>query len=114
MRHRTRKSSTHVTLVLLGAAALAGCGNSAQDSAGTRRGQYATREDCLADWGDSKECAEQQIVGSDGTRRNVYVGGGGYGGRTWWGGGTGGTHSGSGTTRGGFGASGSAHGSGAS
>lgn len=115
MRHRTRKSSTHVTLVLLGAATLAGCGNSGPDSAGTRRSQYATREDCLADWGDPKECEEQQIVGRDGTRRRIYVGGG-HGGGTWWGGGTGGsgTHPGGGTARGGFGASGHAHGSGAS
>ena len=104
MRHRTRKSSTHVTLVLLGAATLAGCGSSGPDSAGTRRSQYAMREDCLADWGDPKECEEQQIVNRDGTRRRIYVGGG-HGG---------GTHPGGGTTRGGFGASGHAHGSGAS
>lgn len=52
---RPRKSSTCVTLVLIGAAALSGCG----DSASNRRAQYATREACLADWGDPKECEEQ-------------------------------------------------------
>ena len=39
-----RKSSTRVTLVLIGVAALAGCGKE------DRRDVYATREDCLADW----------------------------------------------------------------
>ncbi len=51
---RPRKSSTCVTLVLLGAAALTGCG----DSGTSRRAQYATREACLADWGDPAECEE--------------------------------------------------------
>lgn len=43
-----RKSSARVTLVLVGMAALAGC----QDQ---RRDVYATREDCLADWGNKPE-----------------------------------------------------------
>ena len=101
--------------MLLGAAALAGCGNPGSDSGATRRSQYATRDDCLADWGDPKDCEEQQVVDRDGTHRRVYVGGG-YGGGAWHGGGTGGggLHPGGGTVRGGFGASGHAHGSGAS
>lgn len=49
-----RKSSTCVTLVLIGAAALTGCG----DTGTNRRSQYATREACLADWGDPAECEE--------------------------------------------------------
>ena len=40
-----RKSSARVTLALIGVAALAGCGRE------ERREVYATREDCLADWG---------------------------------------------------------------
>ena len=39
-----RKSSARVTLVLIGVAALAGCGRD------ERRDVYKTREDCLADW----------------------------------------------------------------
>lgn len=41
-----RKSSTRVTLVLIGVAALAGCGRAQEQ----RRDVYASRQDCLADW----------------------------------------------------------------
>ena len=51
MLRRLRKSSGRVTLVLVGAAALAGCGED-QD---VRRDVYASREDCLADWGNKPE-----------------------------------------------------------
>ena len=43
MLKKLRKSSSRVTLVLIGVAALGGCG-------GERRDLYASREDCLADW----------------------------------------------------------------
>lgn len=46
MFKKLRKSSTRVTLVLIGAAAIAGCGE--------RRDVYASREDCLADWGNTE------------------------------------------------------------
>ena len=46
MLKRLRKSSGRVTLVLIGVAALAGC-------ADDRRNVYASREDCLADWGNN-------------------------------------------------------------
>lgn len=49
MLKRIRKSSTRVTLVLIGLAGLAGCG------ADDRRDVYASREDCLADWGNKPE-----------------------------------------------------------
>jgi uncharacterized protein YgiB involved in biofilm formation len=49
MLKRIRKSSTRVTLVLIGLAGLAGCGND------DRRDVYASREDCLADWGNKPE-----------------------------------------------------------
>jgi uncharacterized protein YgiB involved in biofilm formation len=47
MLKKVRRSSTRVTLVLIGVAALGGCGGGDD----TRRDVYATREDCLADWG---------------------------------------------------------------
>jgi uncharacterized protein YgiB involved in biofilm formation len=49
MLKKVRKSSTRVTLVLIGLAGLAGCGND------DRRDVYASREDCLADWGNKPE-----------------------------------------------------------
>jgi uncharacterized protein YgiB involved in biofilm formation len=49
MLKRIRKSSTRVTLVLIGLAGLAGCGGE------DRRDVYASREDCLADWGNKPE-----------------------------------------------------------
>ena len=47
MAGRMRKSSAQVTLVLIGVAALSGCGRGDDQ----RRDVYASREDCLADWG---------------------------------------------------------------
>jgi len=46
-----RKSSARVTLVLIGVAALSGCGRGDDQ----RRDIYASREDCLADWGNRPE-----------------------------------------------------------
>ena len=48
MLKKLRKSSSHVTLVLIGVAAIAGCGEQKRDV-------YASREDCLADWGNKPE-----------------------------------------------------------
>jgi hypothetical protein len=48
MLRKLRKSSSQVTLVLIGVAALAGCGDD-------RRNVYASRDDCLADWGAKPE-----------------------------------------------------------
>ena len=64
MPRRPRKSSACVTLVLIGAAALTGCG----DTPTTRRASYASKEACLADWGDPKECEEQVAQRSGSTR----------------------------------------------
>ena len=107
MPGRPRKSSAQVTLVLLGAAAVASC--NAPEPA---HRMYATKEACVADWGDPQECEEQVATQTDGTRRSYYVRSGGWGGG-WWGrsSGGGGVHPG-GTVRGGFGASGHAHGGG--
>jgi uncharacterized protein YgiB involved in biofilm formation len=49
MLRRFRKSG-HITLVLIGAAALTACGGD-----DTRRDVYKSREDCLADWGNKPE-----------------------------------------------------------
>lgn len=51
MAGRVRKSSTRVTLVLIGVAALAGCGRGDD----LRRDVYRSREDCLADWGNTPQ-----------------------------------------------------------
>jgi uncharacterized protein YgiB involved in biofilm formation len=70
MSHRPRKSSACVTLVLIGAAAaLSGCG---ADQNANRRATYATKEACLADWGDPKDCEQRQATGSGGARSHYW------------------------------------------
>ena len=49
MLKKLRKSSSRVTLVLIGVAALSGCGDE------SKRDLYANREDCLVDWGNKPE-----------------------------------------------------------
>jgi len=61
MANRPRKSSACVTLVLIGAAALSGCGDT---STTNRRAAYATKDQCLADWNDPKDCEEQPATGT--------------------------------------------------
>jgi uncharacterized protein YgiB involved in biofilm formation len=73
MSKRPRKSSSRVTLVLLGAAALASCG---QQESTLRRDLYANKEDCLKDWGDELKCAEQPAPARSGS---------GYPGGYWYG-----------------------------
>src|SRR5450755_2863046 len=73
MSTRPRKSSARITLVLLGAAALASCG---QQESTLRRDLYANKEDCLKDWGDELKCAEQAAPASTGSS---YHGGYWYG-----------------------------------
>ncbi|HUP29927.1 MAG TPA: hypothetical protein VM122_07125 [Usitatibacter sp.] len=51
MLKKIRKSSGRVTLVLIGLSAIAGCGKEQE----TRRDVYASREDCLADWGNKPQ-----------------------------------------------------------
>ena len=109
MLKKLRKSSSRVTLVLIGVAALGGCGG---DDA--RRDVYATREDCLADWGNRpQDCT---VATEERHRSRGYYYGPSYthhsstGGSTWSGsrsssGRSIGSSS-SGTSRGGFGASG--------
>ena len=59
---RPRKSSGQVVLVLLGAATLVACG---QDDETMRRDVYANRDDCVADWGDEVKC-EQSLAAPQG------------------------------------------------
>jgi hypothetical protein len=51
MLRKLRKSSTRVTLVLIGVAALCACGKNGEQ----RRDVYASKEDCLADWSHKPE-----------------------------------------------------------
>lgn len=113
MLKKLRKSSGRVTLVLIGVAALSGCGG-AEDA---RRDVYATREDCLADWANKPEdCnpATQPNHAAHGFWYGPIYPYRGYSGGNAWTGGTrslGSTAAGSGSssrpgiTRGGFGSS---------
>ena len=56
MLKRIRKSSSHVTLVMIGATAL-GVGVAGCSKEEIRRDVYASKADCLADWGNTpKDC----------------------------------------------------------
>ena len=108
---KVRKSSARVTLVLIGVAALSGCGRGDDQ----RKDVYATREDCLADWGNRPADCQPATEPRHATRGYWY--GPGYmyhsGGSGWtWGSAASGSRgsrsigSTSGVSRGGFGASG--------
>ena len=72
MLTRNRRRSARITLVLLGtAAALAACGDSDD---GTRRDLYASKQDCVQDWGDETKC-ESAPSGTTSSRPHS---GGGY------------------------------------
>ena len=66
------KSSLTVSLVLLGAAGLGGC--SSND--GTRY-EYANREDCVKDWGET-ECPPQSSGSGGGRVGYIYYRAGSY------------------------------------
>ena len=115
MLKRLRKSSGRVTLVLIGVAALGGCGG--DDS---RRDVYATREDCLADWGNKAEDCTPATEDKHRSRGYYYgpsythSSGVGSSGTTWTrsSGASRSIGTSSGTSRGGFGSSSSSHSSG--
>ena len=109
MADRPRKRSASITLVLIGAAALAGC---SQDSPpGSARAMYATKDDCLRDWRDPAECEEVVERDQSGaTRRSYYVGpsrSSSSTSRSW--GSSSSSHSSGTVSRGGFGSSGHSH-----
>src|SRR5688500_16270489 len=56
-----RRSTATLTLVLIGTAALPGCGGGSNDDA--TRDVYRTRADCQRDWGDDPKKCEQQGSG---------------------------------------------------
>ena len=66
---RPRKSSSCITLVFLGAAALAACG---QEGEALRRDVYASKDDCLKDWGDELKCEEQPSVAPRSGEHGAY------------------------------------------
>jgi len=69
MPPRQRRSSARVTLVLLGAAALAACG---QEEDTLRRDLYSSKEDCVQDWGDQLKCEERPATGYTSGYRQWY------------------------------------------
>jgi hypothetical protein len=69
-----RKRSTHLSLVLISAAALtgvAGCGNLEKDGANSRD-VYANMEACKADWGTPGDCEEIEPGRSATGSRSFY------------------------------------------
>jgi hypothetical protein len=58
---RYRRATASLTLVLIGSAAMQGCGGDEKDTAA--RDVYRTRADCLRDWGDDAAKCERQTSG---------------------------------------------------
>ena len=58
-----RRSSTQITLVLIGTVTLVGC---SQQTTPTARDHYASLEDCAADWGRPESCERVQSSGYPG------------------------------------------------
>lgn len=127
---RKRRSSVRVTLVLIGAAGLAACGQS--NDSNLRRDVYSSLADCKADWDREELCQPAQGTGSGTGSTSSGRSGGYYYGPTYRSGSTAGTRTGTsantssmssrtsrsiGTqsvSRSGFGSSSSFHGSSAS
>jgi uncharacterized protein YgiB involved in biofilm formation len=59
---RSRRSTATLTLVLVGAAALHGCGSAEEETA--TRDVYKSRADCQRDWGDDQTKCEPATSGS--------------------------------------------------
>lgn len=70
MLTRTRKRSARITLVLLGAAALGACVNHDE-----KRDVYASKQDCVKDWGDETKCETAPAHAGNSTGR-PHSGGG--------------------------------------
>lgn len=66
---RRRRSSVQVTLVLIGAASLGGCGEPAHDQV-AQRDIYEHRSHCVQDWGDGSKC---EVV-TEGANRGYWYG----------------------------------------
>ncbi len=77
-RKPRRKSSLSVTLVLIGAAALAGCDDGPDSGPPfARRDTYASLADCQKDWGRPEQC--EPVAGSASQGGSAHVGGGSSG-----------------------------------
>lgn len=63
-----RRSSIQVTLVLIGAMTLAGCGGKEQ------RSLYKSKQDCLDDWGGNEKDCQEPSAGSAHYRTGYYYG----------------------------------------
>ena len=70
MLKRTRKRSAQVTLVLLGAAAISACGDQSE-----HRDLYASKQDCVQDWGTETKC-EPAPDGAASSGGRTHTGGG--------------------------------------
>jgi hypothetical protein len=74
---KQRRSSSSITLVLVGVSALSGCGPSTKPTDTMRRDMYATKADCMADWGaDPAKCEPR--TSSTGTRTGTHYYGPAY------------------------------------
>lgn len=60
-----RRASAHVTLVLIGAAALSACNGEPETP--RARDTYLTLDDCAADWGRPDYCERQEVTTGAGT-----------------------------------------------
>lgn len=66
-----RRSSSSVTLVLVGASALTACGQQSPET--LRRDVYASRADCVQDWGsDPAKCEPGRSTSSSTTGTRYY------------------------------------------
>ena len=81
MLKKIRKSSSHISLVLIGAAALgvtlAGCSKQ-EPKQEMRRDVYASKQDCLADWGQTPQDCEPAHDRPTGNGANTHYYGRSY------------------------------------
>ena len=72
---KRRRSSSSITLVLVGASALTACGQSPQSTETMRRDMYASKADCVQDWGaDPAKCEPAKSSSTTRTGGSHYWG----------------------------------------
>jgi uncharacterized protein YgiB involved in biofilm formation len=73
---KPRRSSSSITLVLIGASALSACGPSGSQSSDTlQRDIYASQTDCVQDWGaEPAKCEPFRSTSSGGSSYTHYYG----------------------------------------
>jgi len=68
-----RRSSSSVTLVLVGASAMTACGQSPSPTETMRRDMYASKADCVQDWGaDPAKCEPRQTRSGSSSYTHYY------------------------------------------